>query len=88
MFDWAPALRPEVVALKQACLQEKEEVPRQKESVEGKQQIALTQHERLVDQHMSNERSSRRRADTARKTAAAIEERLQAVYAWSSSLGR
>lgn len=45
---------------------------RLKEIAEREQQKAFTQHERVVDQHMHNVRSIRRRADAAEKTAATV----------------
>lgn len=45
----------------------------------------MSQHWRLVDRHLSNLRLIRRRADTAELKAAAVEERLQAVYSRCSS---
>lgn len=68
------------MGLRETCNQEKEEVYRLKKVVECEHQKALTQHERLVNQHMNNVRSICRRADTAEKTFAAVEQRLQAVH--------
>lgn len=78
----------EVVALKETCLCEKEEVRRLKRIVECVTQKAFILHERFVDKHMSNVLTICRRADTFENSAAAIEERLQAVLARSSSLDR
>lgn len=58
-----------------------EELRRLKEIADCDQQKALTQHKRLVDQHMGNVCSIRRHADTAEKTAVAVRVHLQAVFA-------
>lgn len=83
------AFRREVVILKKAGLRKKEDSSRLKEVVKHEQQKALTQHEPLVDQHTIIVYSLRRRADTAEKTAAAVEEHLQAAFAqFSGSHGQ
>lgn len=81
LFNQVTALRQEVVALEKASLEGKDEVHRLREIVEHEQQKVLNQHERLVEQHMNDVSSIRRRANTAEQISAAVSERFQAVYA-------
>lgn len=70
---------------KKARLQEKMQVRRLKEIVECEQKNSCSEHEHLFDQHMTSVRSVGRRLDTTERKVAAVEERLQAVYARRSS---
>lgn len=79
------AFRQVVEALKEAYLQKWKKVRRRKYAVKRDQQTALTQHERVVDKHMSSVLHALRRADTTEKTAAALEVLPQSVYVRCSS---
>lgn len=85
--DQVVTLQQEVETVEEAGCQGKEEVRRLQEIVAREQQKTLSQHECHVEQHFKSVPSIRRRANTAGKTAAVVEERLQAIYARRSSPG-
>lgn len=82
------AFRQVILAQREVYIQEKDEALCTKQFVEWEQQIAFTCHEYLVDHHMISMCSICRCANTAVKTAAAVEEHSEAVRSQCSALDR